>query len=133
MSLFLVQTRKFHVPPGRALPTTYPSEIVVDIAFGPEDAFGVHTESRTTVGEGLVKLTYLAEEGGIQIQDVIIERIETVTTIDRFTAQFLGNDLKFSFIATSLDDAFQVLTSLNQLLVIIYLTHPRSYAIIDSL
>lgn len=125
MTLFLVPIRKL-VRTSGAAPVDFPALVTAAITLGPEDAFGMPTDLRTTVGRGEPRIVANLDEGSIHLVGGMIEKIEADFQLDTFRAQFDGNILTLSFLAASYDDGLRVLNSAIQLLPLVLHPSPSS-------
>jgi hypothetical protein len=127
MSLYLIPFRSLNRT-NQDIPLSFPAQVTAQITFGPEDAFGLPTERRTTVAVGQpTKFSGNANEGSIQLEGALIERLEAEFQVRHFRVRLNGNVLTLVFTASSYHEATQTLNSTHQLLVPIITHRLRTY------
>jgi len=127
MSLYLIPFRTLNRT-NQAVPLSFPAQVTAQITLGPEDAFGLPTERRTTVAVGRPTQFFgNSNEGFIQLEGALIERLEAEFQVRHVSARLSGNVLTLVFMASSYHEATQNLNSAHQLLVPIITHRLRTY------
>jgi hypothetical protein len=116
MTHFLLQQRHLHaIDQG---PPSFPSKLTAKIRFGPEDAFGVPSQtSRTTAKRATpAHLLWNANEGISVWQGDIIDALDTKMERGGLTAHWAGNLLDLGINVNSIEEVEQLVGSASQLL-----------------
>ncbi len=116
MSLFHFQHRDAKLEHGK-LPADYPHDAILDIRFGPEDAFGVKCEPRIVAARGKsARIKWDANEGVVRIESELIARLTGTRESEHFKASLNGNSLQLTRRVNSLNEAVNFASSANQCL-----------------
>ena len=117
MTLFLFQDRHLKLIGGE-IPTVFPALTTGRITLGPKDAFGLPgADPRTTAPRARpVRVLWNANEGIIDWEVELIEKVQAVSNRDGFKVELCGDRLVYSFEAQSLEEAAHVALSATQVL-----------------
>ena len=116
MTHFLVQQRHLHaIDEGTP---SFQRKLTAKIRFGPEDAFGVRSQtSRTTAKRATAAhLLWNANEGISVWQGDIIDEFDTKIERGGLTAHWAGNLLDFGINVNCIEEVEQLVGSASQLL-----------------
>ena len=88
------------------MPSKFPAMVTATLTFAPEDAFGVHAVGvRTTAPKDRpANFTWNANEGSVQWEVELIDRVNTIFNRGNFKASLDGNNLILNFNTPSLDN-----------------------------
>lgn len=116
MAYFLLQNRRIRSLDKNS--PAFPAKLVIEIRFGPDDAFGLQTDSpRSTAKKSVpATLTWNANEAVSFWKGDFIEQICTDFSVGKLVGKWDGNLLKISIPVTSEDDANSVILSANHML-----------------
>lgn len=134
MSLFLIQPRYLKLRAGQ-IPTSFPALVEATVVFGPDDAFGLPCEHRTTAPQATEggSILWNANEGISWFQGPLIQKVEARTKIkEHIEGEFHGNVLSLRFPATSFENANRLLTSASHLLPSVMSHRLNTYVWIKS-
>ena len=116
MSLFHFQHRDAMLE-GGTVPTDYPCDVLLEIRFGPEDAFGITCEPRTVAARGTAAcITWDRNEGVVRFEAPIIEKLNGTWESEQLKGYLSGNFLQLSRCVNSVNEAVSFAASANQCL-----------------
>jgi len=117
MSIYLLQHRGLILKRG-TVPSKFPAMVTATLTFAPEDAFGVHTVGvRTTAPKNRpAKVIWNANEGTVQWEIELIDKVNTTFNRGNFKASLDGNNLILTFNTPSLDHTSEIVASANHFL-----------------
>lgn len=128
MSIYLLQHRGLVLKKG-TVPSKFPAMVTATLTFAPEDAFGVHAVGvRTTAPKDRpANFTWNANEGSVQWEVELIDRVNTIFNRGNFKASLDGNNLILNFNTPSLDNTSDVVASANHFLPVLLTFHLKVF------
>jgi hypothetical protein len=96
------------------LPRVFPEDVILEIRFGPEDAFGVPCEPRTVAPQAQPGcLLWNANESVTHLEAEWIARLTGTRDSGNLRASLNGNCLQLTRSVDSFDEAIRFATSAN--------------------
>jgi hypothetical protein len=128
MAFYLVQLRHLKLKNG-ALPSSYPVPVRASIIFGPDDAFGVHSNAaRTTIARARpASILWNANEGTTAWNAEFIEQLTGTSTTNGIHADVQGNRVSLAFSVGSFEEAGRIVTCASHLLPALLSLHLRTF------
>ncbi|MGB2863194.1 MAG: hypothetical protein WBC05_07690 [Sedimentisphaerales bacterium] len=107
----------------------FPAMVTATLTFAPEDAFGVHTVGvRTTAPKDRpAGVVWNANEGTVQWEVELIDRVNMTFNRGNFKASLDGNNLILTFNTPSLDHTSDIIASANHFLPALLTFHLKVF------
>ena len=109
MTLFLPESRQLADEEGVGIPE-FPTEVILTIHFGPEDAFGAPGAARRTVIPygTTARMSANMNEGISSVEGELLPALEFERQLDGLYTALAANQLTIKYQAESVDDVFNI-------------------------
>jgi len=116
LAFFLLQNR--YIQSLTEKEVSFPSDLILRIVLGPEDAFGIQSNSaRSTAKQSEpAKLLWDANEGVSRWEGPLIEQINKVFNIGNLECLINGNILTIKAPVSSMEESENMILSVNSIL-----------------